>query len=205
MISAARPRRGSGREGLEHRALEPRHGSPMSEAGPGNRGAGRVRRLRAHHAQGRAHRALPRPVARAKAGLLAVRCRGRSRRAGSASPPARPRRRSRRGSRSEGAVQAWPPRPELRRTPSPAGEPSAERRLVGARTGRRRPPPRPERRRRDPRHVRAVPTNAQLKLERALDLFNGSEHLRTVAGLARTLGPPQVSATTSSGVCGRGR
>jgi hypothetical protein len=45
--------------------------------------------------------------------------------------------------------------------------------------------------------VRAVPTNAQLKLERALDLFNTSEHLRTVTGLARTLGPPQVSASAS--------
>lgn len=50
---------------------------------------------------------------------------------------------------------------------------------------------------RDPRHVRAVPTNAQLKLERALDLFNTSEHLRTVSGLSRTLGQPHVSATTS--------
>jgi hypothetical protein len=57
--------------------------------------------------------------------------------------------------------------------------------------------PRPERRRRDPRHVRAVPTNAQLKLERALELFNTSEHLRTVTGLARTLGSPQVSASAS--------
>jgi hypothetical protein len=57
--------------------------------------------------------------------------------------------------------------------------------------------PRQERRRRDPRHVRAVPTNAQLKLERALELFNGSEHLRTVTGLARTLGAPRVSASTS--------
>jgi hypothetical protein len=52
---------------------------------------------------------------------------------------------------------------------------------------------------RDPRHVRAVPTNAQLKLERAIELFNSSEHLRTVTGLARTLGPPQVSATTAGG------
>jgi hypothetical protein len=62
------------------------------------------------------------------------------------------------------------------------------------------PAPPPQRRRlgRDPRHVRAVPTNAQLKLERAIDLFNSSEHLRTVTGLSRTLGEPRVSATTSS-------
>jgi hypothetical protein len=51
--------------------------------------------------------------------------------------------------------------------------------------------------RRDPRHVRAVPTNAQLKMERAIDLFNSSEHARTVAGIARTLGLPQVSASAS--------
>ncbi len=48
--------------------------------------------------------------------------------------------------------------------------------------------------RRDTRHVRAVPTNAQVKVERALEVFNGSEHRRTVAGLARTLGEPWVSA-----------
>jgi hypothetical protein len=58
----------------------------------------------------------------------------------------------------------------------------------------------PQRRfRRDPRHVRAVPTNAQLKIERAIELFNTSEHPRTVAGIARTLGSPQVSASTSDG------
>lgn len=51
---------------------------------------------------------------------------------------------------------------------------------------------------RDPRNIRAVPTNAQLKLDRAVDVFNDSEHRRTVAGLARTLGPPQVSAIGSS-------
>jgi hypothetical protein len=51
--------------------------------------------------------------------------------------------------------------------------------------------------RRDPRHVRAVPTNAQLKIERAIELFNGSDHPRTVAGIARTLGSPRVSASTS--------
>jgi predicted Fe-S protein YdhL (DUF1289 family) len=45
-----------------------------------------------------------------------------------------------------------------------------------------------------PRHVRAVPTTAEVKVERALELFNGSGHHRTVAGLARTLGPPWVSA-----------
>jgi hypothetical protein len=48
--------------------------------------------------------------------------------------------------------------------------------------------------RRDARHVRAVPTNAQVKVERALELFNQSEHVRTIAGIAKTLGEPWVSA-----------
>jgi hypothetical protein len=56
------------------------------------------------------------------------------------------------------------------------------------------PPPPPRSQPKDPRHVRAVPTNAQVKVERALELFNGSEHTRTIAGIARTLGEPWVSA-----------
>jgi hypothetical protein len=56
------------------------------------------------------------------------------------------------------------------------------------------PPPRTRSRPQSPRHVRAVPTTAEVKVERALELFNGSGHQRTVAGLARTLGPPWVSA-----------
>jgi hypothetical protein len=46
----------------------------------------------------------------------------------------------------------------------------------------------------DPRHVRAVPTTAEVKVDRALEMFNGSEHQRTIAGVARTLGTPWVSA-----------
>src|SRR5439155_1081953 len=62
------------------------------------------------------------------------------------------------------------------------------------------PPPAPPptsspTRRRDARHVRAVPTNAQVKVERALELFNSSEHVRTIGGIARTLGEPWVCAT----------
>ena len=53
------------------------------------------------------------------------------------------------------------------------------------------PPPELPRR---PRHVRAVPTNAELKVERALEVFNASEHTRTVGGIARSLGAPAVSA-----------
>ena len=46
---------------------------------------------------------------------------------------------------------------------------------------------------RRPRHVRAVPTNADLKMQRALEVFNGSDHTRTVGGVARSLGAPAVS------------
>ena len=47
---------------------------------------------------------------------------------------------------------------------------------------------------RDPRHVRAVPTTADVKVERALDLFNGTEHARSIAGIMRSLGEPWVAA-----------
>jgi hypothetical protein len=57
-----------------------------------------------------------------------------------------------------------------------------------------RPKSRRPSRRKDPRHVRAVPTNSQVKIERALDMFNHSEHTRTIAGIARSLGHPWVSA-----------
>jgi hypothetical protein len=45
---------------------------------------------------------------------------------------------------------------------------------------------------RHPRHVRAVPTNADLKMQRALEVFNASDHTRTVGGVARSLGAPAV-------------
>jgi hypothetical protein len=46
---------------------------------------------------------------------------------------------------------------------------------------------------REPRHVHAVPTSDQLKAARALELFNASDHPRTVAGVARSLGQASVS------------
>jgi len=52
----------------------------------------------------------------------------------------------------------------------------------------RRAPEAPRR----PRHVRAVPTNADLKMQRALEVFNASDHTRTVGGVARSLGAPAV-------------
>jgi hypothetical protein len=50
---------------------------------------------------------------------------------------------------------------------------------------------------REPRNVHAIPTNADLKMARALDLFNASEHRRTVAGVARSLGAPIVAVRPS--------
>ncbi|MBE2314848.1 hypothetical protein DVA67_002585 [Solirubrobacter sp. CPCC 204708] len=59
----------------------------------------------------------------------------------------------------------------------------------------REPAPRPEpvqAPRSASRHIRAVPTNAELKMQRALDVFNASDHTRTVGGVARSLGAPAV-------------
>jgi hypothetical protein len=50
---------------------------------------------------------------------------------------------------------------------------------------------------REQRSVHAVPTNAQLKMARALDLFNTSSHPRTVAGVSRSLGEPIVAVRPS--------
>jgi hypothetical protein len=48
-----------------------------------------------------------------------------------------------------------------------------------------------------PRSVHAVPTNADLKIARAVELFNQSEHPRTVSGVARSLGAPVVAVRPS--------
>ncbi len=47
------------------------------------------------------------------------------------------------------------------------------------------------------RSVHAVPTNADLKIARAVELFNASEHPRTVSGVARSLGAPVVAVRPS--------
>lgn len=47
------------------------------------------------------------------------------------------------------------------------------------------------------RSVHGVPTNAELKIARALELFNASPHVRTVYGVGRSLGAPIVSARPS--------
>ncbi len=70
--------------------------------------------------------------------------------------------------------------------PAPAPAPRAE--SAGARDGSPR----------DTRSVRAVPTNADMKRARAIEVFNASDHPRTVAGVARSLGAPFVVVRPSA-------
>lgn len=99
--------------------------------------------------------------------------------------------------RDEGPVPAEP-REAVGATPE--GEPGAPREETERHPPTAEPPAAPPRRPRpkDTRHVRAVPTTAEVKVARALELFNSSEHRRTIAGLARTLGAPWVSAVPDS-------
>jgi hypothetical protein len=69
-----------------------------------------------------------------------------------------------------------PPAPAPPREPSPPRESSPRKRPPGS-------------------HIRAVPTTAEVKVERALELFNSSDHPRTISGIARTLGTPWVHAS----------
>ena len=84
--------------------------------------------------------------------------------------------------------------------PARNGSGSSERRPASRRrrsiAGRDAPPPRESSRQagpREPRHVRAVPTSVENKTAAAVSLFNGSEHPKTVAGIARSLGLPDVA------------
>jgi hypothetical protein len=51
---------------------------------------------------------------------------------------------------------------------------------------------------REQRRVHAIPTHTDLKRSRAVELFNGSRHRRTVAGVARSLGAPLVAVRPSA-------
>ena len=51
----------------------------------------------------------------------------------------------------------------------------------------------------EPRHVRAVPTGSDQKVSAAIEAFNQSEHPRTIAGVARSLGLPSVSVLPGPG------
>jgi hypothetical protein len=102
----------------------------------------------------------------------------------------------RRGPAETPQPQPEPAEPEhytfAEREPAYGGSDGAEDELPpeAAPAPRERPRSRPK----DPRHVRAVPTTAPAKVERALELFNRCDHQRTISGLTRTLGAPLVAA-----------
>jgi hypothetical protein len=95
--------------------------------------------------------------------------------------------------------EAYPPAPPAPdgsggARPGPVREPRSQRESRSSsresRPARESREPRPVR---EPRHVRAVPTSTEHKVSSAVALFNQSEHPRTVAGIARSLGVPGVS------------
>jgi hypothetical protein len=75
--------------------------------------------------------------------------------------------------------------------PAPRAQPSAPSWPAPVRAAGRLAPGR------EPRHVRAVPTSIEHKISSAISLFNDSEHPRTVAGIGRSLGLPDVSVHPS--------
>jgi hypothetical protein len=95
-------------------------------------------------------------------------------------------------SRHDGRGRSWRDRLRARRERAREVQAQLEA-AVDDLPGADEPPPEPALPPRSPRHVRAVPTNADLKMQRALDVFNASDHVRTVGGVARSLGAPAVS------------
>jgi hypothetical protein len=73
-----------------------------------------------------------------------------------------------------------------------------ERATVHHRERDRRPVP-ARSRAHETRQVRAVPASGEQKIVSAINLFNGSEHRRTVSGVARSLGSPTVNVTPEAG------
>jgi hypothetical protein len=112
-----------------------------------------------------------------------------------------------RGARDAGDARPAPPIDELQEAPAFDDEPPAP--LPPSAPPRRAEPsspswPAPVSRAasklagsREPRHVRAVPTSIEHKISSAVSLFNDSEHPRTVAGITRSLGLPDVSVHPS--------
>ncbi len=60
-------------------------------------------------------------------------------------------------------------------------------------------PPTPTAPSRAGRAVRAVPMGPQQRVSAAIECFNAGEHPRTIAGVARSLGPPEVSVRALDG------
>lgn len=109
-----------------------------------------------------------------------------------AAPPARvPRRRERAEARRERNR-------ERERDPEREGETRRERTSDRERSARAGEQDRSAEPAWEPRHVRAVPTSVEHKIALAIQLFNESDHARTVAGVARSLGPPVVAVHPSA-------
>jgi hypothetical protein len=109
-------------------------------------------------------------------------------RAGQAAPPDWPDGGPARADGGPARADGGPARPASERRPAPRRRRSiAGRDAPGARESARHAGPR------EPRHVRAVPTSVENKTAAAVSLFNGSEHPKTVAGIARSLGLPDVA------------
>ena len=64
------------------------------------------------------------------------------------------------------------------------------------------PAPRPRERLTEPRHVRAIPASPEQRVVAAMEAFNASEHPRTIAGIARSLGEPAVSVRPADNSAG---
>jgi hypothetical protein len=107
-----------------------------------------------------------------------------------AAPPAEPEP----GAASErGATPDWPEPP-----PRAARGGRARGRRPAPLAPRREGPGRSEAGSREPRHVHAVPTSVEHRIDAAVELFNRSEHPRTVAGIGRSLGLPDVAVHPTS-------
>lgn len=86
--------------------------------------------------------------------------------------------------------------------PAPPSRPVPPAPSARPASGRANPAPPPVRadgaaRQREPRHVRAVPTSHEHRVSSAIEVFNASEHPRTVAGISRSLGLPGVAVLPS--------
>jgi hypothetical protein len=91
-----------------------------------------------------------------------------------------------------GAAPDWPETPQRPGTADRRGGGRRRRSVTSRESGSSR-----DGGPREPRHVRAVPTSIENKTAAAVSLFNSSEHPKTVAGIARSLGLPDVAVYPS--------
>ena len=119
-------------------------------------------------------------------------CTSRAIRRGGYAREACPRTRAADSASDRRRLAARPAAPAARDDGGPAPD-VARRRGGGRRSALERRRRRPSSRIREPRHVRAIPSSAEHKVSVAIDAFNASEHPRTLAGIARSLGLPVVS------------